>query len=105
MTVNFNDYKETHKSGDQRELERREAVLDQACDDLEHFSNQELLKWKNKPKGTVASEEEVDEIFMMMGRVGQASRDFKSQQRKMGLRPWENEAEGQASNKVVSFKA
>ena len=103
MSVNLTEYKKTHKSADQIELERREAILDKALEELNQASNQMGLKYNNLPTGTHATLEEVDFILCKMGEVSRANRYFREQQRKMGLRPWENETEDQKANKVVSI--
>ena len=101
MAIDLNEYKKNHKSADQIELERREAVLDNALEEFDQAINQFGLKYNNLPPGTIASLDDVDHVLEKMFATSYASCDFKEQQRKMGLRPLENETEEQKRNKIV----
>ena len=101
MTIDINEYKKNHKSADQIELERREMILDNALEEFDQAINQFELKYNNLPPGTNASLDDVDYVLGKMFATSYASCDFKEQQRKMGLRPWENETEEQKRNKLV----
>lgn len=104
MTVNFNDYKKRHKSGDQKELERLDQASEEAFQDMDTFTNQ-MMKYNNLPEGTQGDPEDINILLILMGRHGQAAGDYKAQQRKMELRPWEDKNREQSDNKIVSYKA
>ncbi len=89
MAVNFEEYKRNKvnkKTRDELELERLDEISDQACEELEHYTNQMLLKYNNLPEGTQGDPADVDEMLSLMFAANSSVQAFKEQQRKMGLR-------------------
>lgn len=82
------------KTGDRKKLEMLEAQSKEAFEEYDQYINQQMLKYRNLPKGTQASEEEVMDLVNMMASIGSASGAVKAQRHKMGL----------DNRKIIAFK-
>ncbi len=89
MAIDFEKYKRNKvnkKTKDELELERLDKISDQACEELEHFNNQMLLKYNNLPDGIEGDPADVDKLLSLLFAANSSVQAFKEQQRKMGIR-------------------
>ena len=82
MTVDLNQYKDTHKSRDQKELERLKQESEQANEEFNQYLNQQELKWGNMPEGTKAPGFGL-ELLSKMGEASRARRAYEAQECKI----------------------